>query len=184
MPANSPMTANRDDACTPANAAASEAPEQQRDSQSPVTQQPVLRKSTPDAQRRPAFLCCKWPEGTDWCVDLAAELRAHGMIIVHDARLKGKLHDVETVIRDCSCVILLVTAGFYHALANRPPGNRALKEVRALKAVLPSAMCATTPTRCGNSYFRRRKSVLPPRHFIAAFGKSPTPTHLSAKHPH
>ncbi|GIL74106.1 hypothetical protein Vretifemale_4164, partial [Volvox reticuliferus] len=126
--------------------------EQPQELPSPNAHQIIHKKGEMDTSRRPAFLSCKWPEGTDWCVDLASELQALGMPFMHDAKHRAKVHDVEESIRDCSCVVMLVTPGFFHGLANKPPGNRALKEIKmalhygkTLLAVIHASYCGQNP---------------------------------------
>ncbi|KAG2449162.1 hypothetical protein HYH02_005909 [Chlamydomonas schloesseri] len=106
----------------------------------PGSAQPTPRKRTS------AFLSCKWPEGSDWAVSLAAELAALGLPAVHDARHSAKAGEVEAMVREASCCVMLVTPGFYHGLANKPPGNRALKEVKwALQAGVPLLAVLAAP---------------------------------------
>ncbi|KAG2489334.1 hypothetical protein HYH03_012164 [Edaphochlamys debaryana] len=81
-------------------------------------------------QSPPVFLCCKWPEGADWAVALASELEELGLTALHDARHRSKPAEVEEAVRSASCCVMLVTPGLYHGLANKPNGNRALKEVK------------------------------------------------------
>ncbi|GIL54326.1 hypothetical protein Vafri_9902, partial [Volvox africanus] len=126
--------------------------EQPQELPSPNALHILPKREEMEMARRPAFLSCKWPEGTDWCVDLASELQALGTPFMHDAKHRAKVHDVEEFIRDCSCVVMLVTPGFYHALANKPPGNRALKEVKmalqygkTLLAVIHASYCGQNP---------------------------------------
>ncbi|EFJ42528.1 hypothetical protein VOLCADRAFT_97411 [Volvox carteri f. nagariensis] len=115
------------------------------------TQHELPKKEESEPPRRPAFLSCKWPEGTDWCVALAGELTAMGLPVVNDAKHRSKLHDVEALIRDSCCVVMLVTPGFYHALANKPPGNRALKEIKFALQYGKPLLAAVHASYCGQN---------------------------------
>ncbi|GLC57063.1 hypothetical protein PLESTB_001178800 [Pleodorina starrii] len=149
---NTTQITYRDDARLAIGAAPDETLAQLQEPASPSAQQPHFRREPSEAPRRPAFLSCKWPEGSDWCVDLAGELQALGLPAMHDARHKTKLAEVEAQIRESCCVVMLVTPGFYHALANKPHGNRAIKEVKLalqygkpLVAVVHASYCGQNP---------------------------------------